>query len=129
MGETTIGAQLFDRIADNGEALTRGYLELVLDEQHCSGASPREGDGSRNLTLTLYVLDRAEIARDHFVFATRVKKNEATPEVAQRLLTRFMERLTLKHGISTFAAPGEISEDQLEGFRSEVEFATTAWVE
>ena len=129
MGETTSAAQLFDRVADNGEALTRGYLELVLDEQHCAGASPSAEDGSRSLTLTLYVLDRAETARDHFVFATRVKKNEATPEVAQRLLMRLMERLTLKHGISTFATPGEITEDQLEGFRSEVEFATTAWVD
>ena len=129
MGDPLIDSRLFDRIADNGEALTRGYLELVLDEQYCEGASPESSDGSKNLTLTLYVLDQSENARDHFVFATRVKKDETTAEIAQRLLRRFMERLTVKHGISTFVQPGDLNESLLNGFRSEVEYATTSWVE
>jgi len=129
MGDTLISSQLFDRIADNGEALTRGYLEMVLDEQHCEGASPDNSDGSTNLTLTLYVLDKDETARDHFVFATRVKKDDAIPEIAQRLLVRFMDRLTQKYSISTLVQPGELNNLDLDGFRSEVEYATTSWVE
>ena len=102
---------------------------MVLDEQHCEGASPDNGDGSTNLTLTLYVLDKSEAARDHFVFPTRVKKDDTTSEIAQRLLGRFMDRLTRKHGISAFVQPGDLDSAQLDGFRSEVEYATTSWVE
>jgi hypothetical protein len=129
MGDTLISPQLFDRIADNGEALTRGYLELVLDEQHCEGASPQNGDGSDNLTLTLYVLDRSETPRDHFVFATRIRKDETDSKKAQKLLIRLMDRLTNQHGISTFVHPGDLNSFQLEGFRSEVEYASASWVE
>lgn len=129
MGDTLISSQLFDRIADNGEALTRGYLEMVLDEQHCEGASPDNNDGSTNLTLTLYVLDKDETARDHFVFATRVKKDDATSDIEKRLLIRFMDRLTQKYGISTLVQPGDLNNSHLDAFRSEVEYATTSWVE
>jgi hypothetical protein len=129
MGGGLESPQLFDRIADNGEALTRGYLELVLDEQHCEGASPQNADGSENLTLTLYVLDRHETARDHFVFATRIRKDETDAAKAQRLLIRLMDRLTNQHGVSTYLQPGELSDAQLDGFRSEVEYASASWVE
>lgn len=129
MGDTLVSPQLFDRLADNGEALTRGYLELVLDEQHCEGASPNNADGSENLTLTLYVLDRSETPRDHFVFATRIRKDETDSGRAQRMLVRLMDRLTNRHGISTFVRPGEIASAQLETFRSEVEFASASWVD
>jgi hypothetical protein len=129
MGDTLISPQLFDRIADNGEALSRGYLELVLDEQHCDGASPQNADGSENLTLTLYVLDRQETARDHFVFATRIRKDETDAAKAQRLLIRLMDRLTNQYGISTYVQPGELDGSQLDRFRSEVEYASASWVD
>jgi hypothetical protein len=129
MGDTLISPQLFDRIADNGEALTRGYLELVLDEQHCEGASPQNADGSENLTLTLYVLDRTETARDHFVFATRIRKDETDSKKAQKLLIRLMDRLTHQYGFSTYIQPGELNNYQLDSFRSEVEYASASWVE
>ena len=117
MGDTLTSPQLFDRIADNGEALTRGYLEFVLDEQHCESASPPNTDGSDNLTLTLYVLDRSESPRDHF---------DSTK--AQKLLVRLMDRLTNQYGISTYVQPGELNTFQLESFRSEVEYASASWV-
>ena len=63
------------------------------------------------------------------MFPTRVKKDDTNSELAQRLLIRFMDRLTLKHGISTFVQPGDLNGIQLDGFRSEVEYATTSWVE
>jgi hypothetical protein len=129
MGEALVSPQLFDRLADNGEALTRGYLEMVLDEQHCEGASPQNTDGSDNLTLTLYVLDRSETPRDHFVFATRIRKDETDSKRAQKLLIRLMDRLTNQHGISTYVLPGELAHVQLDNFRSEVEYASASWVE
>jgi hypothetical protein len=129
MDGTLISPQLFDRIADNGEALTRGYLELVLDEQHCEGASPQNADGSENLTLTLYVLDRIETPRDHFVFATRIRKDDTDAPKAQRLLIRLMDRLTNQYAISTYVQPGELNNFQLDAFRSEVEYASASWVE
>jgi hypothetical protein len=129
MGGGLESPQLFDRIADNGEALTRGYLELVLDEQHCEGASPQNADGSDNLTLTLYVLDRQETPRDHFVFATRIRKDDTDSRKAQRLLIRLMDRLTNQYGISTYVQPGELHGSQLDRFRSEVEYATLSWVD
>ena len=129
MGDSLLSPQLFDRIADNGEALTRGYLELVLDEQHCEGASPQNSDGTDNLTLTLYVLDRSETPRDHFVFATRIKKDDVDSKRAQKLLIRLMDRLTNQYGISTYVQPGDLNDSHLEGFRSEVEYASASWVE
>ena len=129
MGDTLLSPQLFDRIADNGEALTRGYLELVLDEQHCDGASPQNGDGSDNLTLTLYVLDRNETPRDHFVFATRIRKDHTDSTKAQKLLIRLMDRLTNQYGISTYVQPGDLNGSHLDGFRTEVEYASASWVE
>lgn len=129
MGDNRLSPQLFDRIADNGEALTRGYLELVLDEQHCAGASPQNSDGSDNLTLTLYVLERDETPRDHFVFATRIKKDDVDAEKAQKLLVRLMDRLTKQYGISTYVQPGELNNFQLDAFRSEVAYASASWVD
>lgn len=128
MAAGLVSSQLFDQLADNGEALTRGYLELVLDEQHCDGASPPNPDGSDNLTLTLYILDRTETPRDHFVFATRIRKDAVDVSRAYKLLIRLMDRLTHQHGISTYAQPGDVSAAQLEAFRSEVEYATVSWV-
>jgi len=40
-----------------------------------------------------------------------------------------MDRLVNKHGVSAFAAPGEIDEASLEGFRSAIEYATASWVD
>jgi hypothetical protein len=120
--------QLFDQVADNGEALTRGYLELVLDEQHCEGASLDNGDGSTNLTLTLLIKDQNNVSRDHHVFATRVRDDEATPDIKRSLLLKLMDRLTEKHGASTFVQPGELDRDIIQAFRDEVEYATVSWV-
>jgi hypothetical protein len=121
--------QLFDQVADNGDVLTRGYLELVLDEQHCEGASPEAEDGTPNLTLTLIVKDSQQTARESFVFATRVRHDEATPEIKKRLLLKFMDRLTNKHSVSTFLQPGEIDKAQLKSFADEMEYATVSWVD
>src|SRR5258708_920004 len=90
-----------------------GRQPVPLGEQHCEGASPDNSDGSTNLTLTLYILDKDETARDHFVFATRVKKDDTTSEIAQRLLVRFMDRLTQKYGISTLDQPGDLNNSDL----------------
>jgi hypothetical protein len=54
---------------------------------------------------------------------------ETSVETRKKLLTRFMDRLVNKHGVSAFAASGEIDEASLEGFRAEIEYATSSWVE
>lgn len=129
MADTIIEGRLFDQIADDGRALRRGYLELVLDEQHTEGASPQTLDGTVNLTLTLYALDETQKARTYFQFPTRVRDDQLDAEKGKKLLSLMMNKLTDTYGISTFVSPEDLNEFQLSHFRSEVEYATASWVD
>lgn len=120
---------VFDRASSDGTLLQRGYLELSLDIQHCAGASAKNDDGSENLTLTLFTCDPATNAyTSTHVFATRVSA-DASPEVRKKLLARLMDRLVNKHRVSVFADKDDIDPDAITAFGSEVEFATSAWVD
>jgi hypothetical protein len=128
-GTTSQPTDVFDRLSSDGTILQRGYLELSLDEQHCEGASPAADDGSACLTLTLFVCDPKDNSyREATVFKTHVS-GDTPVETRKKLLVRFMDRLVNKHGVSAFAAAGEVDKDALEGFRSEIEYATASWVE
>lgn len=128
-GTTSQPTDVFDRFSSDGTLLQRGYLELSLEEQHCEGASPPADDGTTCLTLTLFVCDPKDNSyREATVFRTHVS-GETPVETRKKLLTRFMDRLVNKHGVSAFAASGEIDEASLEGFRAEIEYATSSWVE
>jgi hypothetical protein len=130
LNEILPAAQLFDRIADSGDALTRGYLELTLDIQTCEGCSPDNGDGSKNLTLTLYILDHeSNVAVDQFVFATRIHADEESVQKKSAMLIRLMNALVDKYGISAFAQPGDLNDHQLSAYRSYVEYATYSWID
>ena len=128
-GTTSQPTDIFDRLSSDGTILQRGYLELSLEEQHCEGASTPAADGSTCLTLTLFVCDPKDNSyREATVFKTHVSA-ETPIETRKKLLVRFMDRLVNKHGVSAFAAAGEVDKDSLEGFRSEIEYATASWVE
>jgi hypothetical protein len=128
-GTTSQPTDVFDRFSSDGTLLQRGYLELSLEEQHCEGASPPADDGTTCLTLTLFVCDPKDNSyREATVLRTHVS-GETPVETRKKLLTRFMDRLVNKHGVSAFAASGEIDEASLEGFRAEIEYATSSWVE
>ncbi len=128
-GTTSQPTDVFDRLSSDGTILQRGYLELNLDEQHCEGASKPADDGSTCLTLTLFVCDPKDNSySEATVFGTHVASD--TPiDTRKKLLVRFMDRLVNKHGVSEFVAAGEIDKDSLDGFRSEIEYATASWVE
>jgi len=129
IGTTSQPTDVFDRFSSDGTLLQRGYLELSLEEQHCEGASPPSADGTTCLTLTLFVCDPKDNSyREATVLRTHVS-GETPVETRKKLLTRFMDRLVNKHGVSAFAASGEIDEASLEGFRAEIEYATSSWVE
>jgi hypothetical protein len=128
-GTTSQPTDVFDRLSSDGSILQRGYLELSLEEQHCEGASSPADDGAARLTLTLFVCDPKDNSyREAKVFKTHVSAD--TPiDARKKLLVRFMDRLVNKHGVSAFAAPGEIDEASLEGFRTEIEYAIASWVD
>jgi hypothetical protein len=128
-GTTSQPTDVFDRLSSDGTILQRGYLELNLDEQHCEGASKPADDGSTCLTLTLFVCDPKDNSySEATVFSTHVA-NDTPVDTRKKLLVRFMDRLVNKHGVSAFVAAGEIGKDSLDGFRSEIEYATASWVE
>jgi hypothetical protein len=128
-GTTTRPTDVFDRLSSDGTLLQRGYLELNLDEQHCEGASAPAGDGMPCLTLTLFVCDPSTNKYlEAKVFRTHVGAGAAA-DVRKKLLVRFMDRLVNKHGVSAFSATGEINDESLEAFGSEIEYASTSWVE
>jgi hypothetical protein len=129
MGESTLEVNLFDQVADDGRALRRGYLELVIDEQHAEGASPKNGDGSINLTLTLYALDESNKQKTFFMFPTRVRDEDLDTTKGAKLLAMFMDKLTNTYGVSTLTTPEALNEFQLSHFRTEVEYATASWVD
>jgi hypothetical protein len=129
MNPTIPTPAVWDRWASDGSLLQRGNIELVLDEQHCEGASGRDPHDQPYLTLTMYLCDPATNSYSAAkVFATQVS-SQVAPDTKRSLLKRFMHRLTVMHRVSPLSRADDLDFALLDGFGEEVALATERWAE
>lgn len=118
-----------DLVATDGTAFRRGYLELILDEQHCTGSSGTDDSGSPLATLTLYLVGNErgrEIRKDSRTFATRLPL-ELVSEQRKTIMRSLMDQLIDKYGLSSYTDSLEEYEPQLETFSEYVKHVEPSW--
>jgi hypothetical protein len=129
MNPTIPSPTVWDRWASDGTLLQRGYVELVLDEQHCEGASGRDPGGRPYLTLTVNLCDpETNGYTASKVFATQVSA-QIDQDTSRKLLSCFMHRLTVTHRVNPLSRADDLDFAMLDGFGQEVALATARWAE
>jgi hypothetical protein len=113
-------------LSDDGTALRRGYLELILDTYTGAELPPAQQDKTAVMVNLYQRVGRTDKIQDDRVFPTNLPPSLSI-EQRRKIIVAAMNELTDRFGVSTFTDSLDIWENELTRFKDYLSMIEAAW--